>query len=236
LPMPTVGGYNSTMRLRVLTTVLIVAALAPQVALASYGVATSAGAPKLRVDATGLAEVSWTAGGARQSFLVPRSGLGHHGMLGGPDVSKATSLALSMAVAVRETPDHTLWALQRIAIAGRPTSLNLARWQGAATKLTLVDDGTHLTGTTTFHGRPVTGYSSTLAGTRTRDYVYLECYGCPKARHAWMLMLGVAEKADGSFSVALRPSWTGRRYRATVLGPNVDGQLAPGARTTLDAP
>ena len=49
-------------------------------------------------------------------------------------------------------------------------------------------------------------------------------------------MLGVAPKADGSFSVALRPSWTGRRYRATMLGPNVGGQLAPGARLTIDAP
>lgn len=224
------------MRLRVLITVLIVAALAAPAALASYGVATTAGAPKLRVDATGVAEVSWTAGGARQSFLVPRSGLGRHGMLGGHDVSKATSFSLPMAVVVRETPDHTLWALQQIAIAGRPTSLNLARWHGAPTKLTLVDDGTHLTGTTTFHGRPVTGYSSTLAGTRTRDYVFLECFGCPGARSSWTLMLGVAPKADGSFSVALRPNWAGRRYRATVLGPNVGGQLAPGARITITAP
>jgi hypothetical protein len=224
------------MRLQVLATVLIVAALAAPVALASYGVATSAGAPKLRVDATGVAEVSWTAGGARQSFLVPRSGVGRHGMLGGHDVSKARSLALPMAVAVRETPDHTLWALQQVAIAGRPTSLNLARWQGASTKLTLVDDGAHLTGTSTFHGRPVTGYSSTLTGKRTRIYVYLECFGCPGARSAWTLMLGLAPKADGSFSVALRPNWAGRRYRATLLGPNVGGQLAPDARITLDAP
>jgi hypothetical protein len=224
------------MRLRVLATVLIAATLAVPMALASYGVATSAGAPKLRVDATGVAEVSWTASGARQSFLVPRSGVGRHGMLGGRDVSRVTSLMLPMAVAVRETPDHTLWALQQVAIAGQPTSLNLARWKGAPTKLTFVDDGTHLTGTTTFHGRPVTGYSSTLAGKRTRIYVYLECFGCPGARSAWTLMLGVAPKANGSFSVALRPSWAGRRYRATALGPNVAGQLAPGARITLDAP
>ena len=224
------------MRLRVLTAMLIVAALAAPVARASYGVATTAGAPKLRVDATGVAEVSWTVGGARQSFLVPHSGLGRHGMLAGHDVSKTTSLALPMAVAVRETPDHTLWALQQIAIAGRPTSLTVSRWHGAPTKLTLVDDGTHLTGTETFDGRPVTGYSTTLAGQRTRDYVFLECFGCPAGRSAWTLMLGVAPKANGSFSVALRPSWAGHRYRATALGPNVGGQLAPGARITIDAP
>ncbi len=223
------------MRTRVVTIALLAAALAAPVALASYGVATSASAPKLRVDAGGLAEVSWAAGGSRQSFLVPRTGIGRHGTLAGRDVSKATSLAVPMAVAVRETPDHTLWALQQVAIAGRPISLDLARWQGAATKLTLVDDGTHLTGTATFHGRPVTGYSTTLTGKRTRIYVYLECFGCPGARAGWSLMLGVPPKTDGSFSIALRPSWTGRRYRATVFGPNVGGQLTPDARITLDA-
>lgn len=223
------------MRARALTAALVAAAAAAPVAFASYGVAVDAGAPKLRVDASGTAEVSWTAGGARQSFLVPRSGVGRHGTLAGRDVSKAASLALPMAVAVRETSDHTLWALQRVAIAGRPPSLDLARWRGAATSLTLVDDGRRLTGTATFHGGPVTGTSSTLTGKRARIYVYLECFGCPGAVNTWSFMLGVAPKADGSFAVALRPSWTGRRYRATVFGPNVGGQLAPDARITLDA-
>jgi hypothetical protein len=211
------------------------AALAPA-ALASYGVATGAGAPKLRVDAAGNAEVSWSAGGTRKSFVVPRTGVGHYGSLSGADASQAATLALPMAVSVRKTRDHTFWALQQVAIAGRSVSLDLARWTGAATTLTLLDDGTHLTGTATFHGRPVTGYSSTLTGKRTRIYVYLECFGCPGARTGWTLMVGVPPKADGTFAVALRPSWTGKRYRATVLGPNVGGQLAPDARITLDAP
>jgi hypothetical protein len=219
--------------MRLAVTLLVAAALAP-VAVASYGVARSATAPKLRVASSGVAEVSWSEGGSRQSFLVPKSGVGRHGTIA-RDVSKATTLALPMAVTVRESPDHTLYALQRVAIAGRPASLDVARWQGAATNLTLVDDGTRLTGTATFHGRPVTGSSSTLTGKRTRIYVYLECFGCPGGRSAWTLMLGVAPKADGSFAVALRPSWTGKRYRATVFGPNVGGQLAPDARITLDA-
>ncbi len=222
------------MRLRMLIATLIVAAVVAPVALASYDVATGASSPKLRVDASGVAEVSWTAGGSRHSFVVPRHGLGHYGTVAG-DVSKATSLALPLAVAVRKTPDGTLYALQRVAISGRPTSLDLARWQGTATGLTLVDDGTHLTGAATFHGRPVTGFSSSLTGKRVRIYVYLECFGCAAARNGWSLMLGVPPKADGSFSVALRPSWTGKRYRATVLGPNVGGQLAPDARITVDA-
>ena len=40
-------------------------------------------------------------------------------------------------------------------------------------------------------------------------------------------MIGVAPKADGSFSALLRPEWTGSRYRATVLGPNIGSTLAP---------
>jgi hypothetical protein len=223
------------MRLRVLACFLIAVAVLAPAAFASYRVATSAATPKLRVDESGIAEVSWSAGGKRQSFLVPRSGVGRYGTLAGKDVSHAVSVSLSMAVSVRETPDHTFWALQQVAIAGRPSSLDLARWRGSATQLTLVDDGTHLTGSARFHGRAVAGYSTTLTGKRTRNYVYLECFGCPGAREAWSLMLGAAPKSDGDFSVALRPSWRGKRYRATVFGPNVGDQLAPDARVTAAA-
>lgn len=223
------------MPLRVLVAIAAAAALAAPVALASYGVATTAGAPRLRVDSTGTAEVSWAAGGTRKSFLVPRSGVGHYGTLAGKDASKPAKLVLPMAVSVRETGNNSFWALQRVAIAGRPASLDLARWQGTPTRLTLVDDGTRLTGSATFHGHPITGFSSTLTGKRTRIYVYLECFGCQGARNAWTLMLGVPPKANGSFAVALRPGWRGRRYRATVFGPNIGAQLAPDARITLDA-
>ncbi len=223
------------MRARTMLTAFVaVAALAPA-ALASYGVATGATAPTLRVDAAGNADVSWGAGGSRKTFVVPRTGVGHYGTPSGADASKAAALPLPMAVSVRETPDHTFFALQQVAIAGRPTSLDLARWTGAPTKLTLLDDGRRVTGAVSFHGRPVTGYSSTLTGKRARIYVYLECFGCPGARTRWTFMLGVPPKADGSFTVALRPSWLGKRYRATVLGPNVAGELAPDARITLDA-
>jgi hypothetical protein len=48
-------------------------------------------------------------------------------------------------------------------------------------------------------------------------------------------MLGVPPKADGSFSVYLRSSWAGTRYRATVAGPNVGEAFAPDARTMISA-
>jgi hypothetical protein len=223
------------MRSRSLGFVLFAVAVIAPPAVASYAVVTGAVSPQLRIDAAGNAEVGWSAGGARKTFVVPRHGLGHYGTVD-RDASKPAGVSLPMAVVVRETPDHTQWALQQVAISGRPTSLDLARWQGAPTKLMLVDDGTHLTGSATFHGRPVTGYSSTLTGKRSRIYVYLECFGCPARRGGWSLLLGVPPKANGAFSVALRPNWTGRRYRATLFGPNVAGQLAPDARVTLDAP
>jgi len=46
----------------------------------------------------------------------------------------------------------------------------------------------------------------------------------------------VAPKADGSFGVLLRPSWLGRRYRATVAGPNVGTTYAPDVQAEIAAP
>ena len=86
-----------------------------------------------------------------------------------------------------------------------------------------------------FDGHPVTGFSPTQAGKEVRAYVYIECFGCPGNPNGWMLMVGVAPKADGSFAVYLRSSWDGKRYRATIAGPNVDGMLAPDAQTVIDA-
>ena len=99
--------------------------------------------------------------------------------------------------------------------------------------MTLALDGTRLTGTAAFHGKPVTGATTTLEGKRPRIYVYLDCLGCPLGGTGWGRMIGVAPKADGTFAVALRPEWTGRQYRATVAGPNVGATLAPDAQALV---
>jgi len=203
-------------------------------ASASYGLATGAAAPALRVDAEGNAQATWTTQGSRQSFVVPMSGPGYHGTLPGSDVSTSAAAAIPMAVAVRKA-NRTFWALQQFATTGRPTSLDLARWQGAPTQLTLATDGKHVTGTVSFHGKPVAGASVTPAGQKVKVYVWLECFGCPGAAHGWTPMLGVAPKPDGSFEVYLRPSWIGKRYRAVVQGPNVGIELAPDAQAVVDA-
>jgi hypothetical protein len=206
-----------------------------QMAAASYGVATGATGAALRVDAKGDAEVSWAQGGVHHSFIVPPSGAGYYGTLAGGDISRRAKVALPMAVAVRVTPDGRVWALQQLAVSGRVTSLDLSRWQGATTQLAPTTDGKRLRGRATFHGHPVTGSSPTRAGKAVRVYVYLDCFGCPGRPSGWTAMLAVAPKADGSFSVYLRPSWVGRRYRATVQGPNVGAELAPDAQAIINA-
>jgi hypothetical protein len=202
---------------------------------ASDGLAIGASSPALRVDAKDTAEVSWTTGGTSYSFVVPESGLGYHGALAGADALKRTSATLPMAVAEGATPDGTHWALQQLDVSGRPASLDLSRWKRAPTALTLATDGKRVTGTATFDGHPVTGTSPTQAGKEVRAYVYLECFGCPGDANGWMLMAGVAPKADGSFALYLRSSWAGKRYRATIAGPNVGGMLAPDAQTVINA-
>jgi hypothetical protein len=204
-------------------------------ALGSYGLATNATRPSLRVDSKGDAEVTWTQGGQTTSFIVPPSGQGYHGAVA-VDVSKPSSLALPLAVSVRQTSGGTYYALQQFAVTGQPTSLEFSRWTGAPTQVTLTLDGPRLTGTVTYHGKPVTGSRETPGGRPVRIYVELECFGCSADRTGWSYMLGVPPKADGSFAVYLRSSWEGKRYRATVPGPNAGGDYAPVARTEVAAP
>jgi hypothetical protein len=212
-------------------TIALAVAAAP-VASGSYGLAQGASGPTLRVDSSGSAGVGWKVDGQQVSFVVPRSGNGYHGVVA-IDVSKRASLALPLAVAVRRTKDGTLYALQQFETASRPVSLDLSRWKGSPTKLTLATDGTHLTGKVTFGGHPVTGTSETPAGQAMRIYVYVDCFGCPGAANKWTQLLGVAPKSDGTFSIYLRSSWVGKRYRASVQGPNVGGQMAPDAQTII---
>ena len=194
----------------------------------SVWIANGAAHPVLRVDAKGDAQVTWTGG----SVLVPPHGqLFHGGSLSGPDVSKpAPAAGIPFVVSVRRTPDGRLWALQTWQVTpGGPIELHLARWQGQPTQLTLASDGTHLTGSLSFHGAPVNGTTFTLEGKHPRIYVYLDCFACG-GKTGWTRTIGAAPKADGSFSVLLRPEWTGSRYRATVLGPNIGTTLAPDAQ------
>jgi hypothetical protein len=192
---------------------------------------------RLRVDAKGNAEVRFVSGGSPDTVIVPPRGQLHHGgSLAGPDVSRRIGVPrLPLALTVRRTPDGRLWALQAWQVQpGGPIELHLARWKGAPTVLTLATDGTHVTGTATFQGKPVTGFTFTLEGKRPRIYVDLDCFACG-GKPGWTRMTPVAPKADGSFSVFLRPEWAGKRYRATVSGPNIGTTFAPDAQIVISS-
>ncbi len=206
-------------------------------AQASIFIGSDAAVPRLAIDSRGTAQITWMQAGAMQSVIVPMKGqLYHGGSLSGADVSRpAAGVRLPLAAIVRRGPAGMLYALQRWqAQPGGSVDLHLARWTGAPTALTLETDGRRLTGSASFHGKPVTGFTTTLEGKRLRIYVYLDCLGCPGAS-GWSRMIGVAPKADGTFSALLRPSWVGRRYRATVAGPNLGTSFAPDAQAEIAA-
>jgi hypothetical protein len=187
----------------------------------------------LQVDAKGDALITWKQGGNEQSIYVPASGeLSHGGALSGPDVSKPVGGALVPgALSIRRTPGGVLYALQELSIGGQPPMLDLSRWRGAPTTLTLTLSGDHLQGRLSFHDEPLSGHSFTLGGLRPRIYVFLDCFDCG-GKHGWSEMLGVAPRADGQFSVLLRPNWRGSGYRASVTGPNFGTTYAPDAQTS----
>jgi hypothetical protein len=214
------------------------AALGTAAVPASILVASGAARGALRVDARANAEVIWFRAGTRRTLLVPvRGRVLPGGGLPGRDVSRPARRDLvAMARVVRRTPDGYLWALQEwTPVPGKPPELRLARWRGQPTNLTLTVSCDRVAGQATFAGRPVSGFTTTPAGKRLRIYVYLDCSGCPGAGLGWKRMLGVAPRSDGSFSVLLRPEWTGSRYRATVTGPNRGTTRAPDARTVASA-
>ena len=216
-------------------TIALVALAAATAADGSIWITTGARNPALEVDARGYAEVSWTEGGARRTQLVPPAGkVLPGGRISGLDVSRPVRVpGLPFPRVVRRTPDGRLWALQEWQQPGAPAELHLARWKGKPTELTLAFDGRRLTGRAVFQGRPVTGFSTTPAGQRLRIFVSLDCFACPGGSGGWTRMLGVAPKGDGTFAVLVRPEWSGKRYRATVAGPNLSATLAPDARTVI---
>ena len=217
---------------------LVVALSAVPAAGASIGITTAPFTrPALRVDAQGNAEVSWTAGGARRTVLVPPTGRYQPGgVLSGPDVSRAATLpVLPYRVALRRTPDGRYWALQawQTAFTG-PIELRFSRWTGTPTKITLalVRKGRYdvLSGRATFKGRPVSGSYRTNAGTPIPLAAQLDCFACPLAGgRRWRRFNGVRTRPDGSFGSGLQKPWMGLRYRATIVGPNSGATLAPDA-------
>jgi hypothetical protein len=181
--------------------------------------------PALRVNASGAAEVSWLAAGARRYAVVTRRGrvlLGQR--MSGRDVSRRTSaVRIPLKRALKRTPDGAFWALQSWRRCGR-VELHFSRWRRAPTGLTaaaLCCRGRReiVRGEVTFHRRPV-----------YRAKVYLDCFACRLNPRGWARFAVRTTRRNGSYSVRIRRGWSGSRYRATVAGPNFGWTRAPDAR------
>jgi hypothetical protein len=226
-------------RIAVLTTGVALAAAPP--AVASVTVAKNAQRPALRVDARGFAEVSWTERGVRRTLLIPPRGRAlPGGRLRSPDVSRRASVVLPFRRVVRRTPDGRYWALQswKLTRSG-PVELRFSRWRGAPTQLSLsaeASGGTYLiSGTATFHARPVAGHWRTLEGTPIRHAAVLECFAC-RGRTGWVWFNSIRTQPDGTFGATVPHDAHAARYRASIVGPNTGATLAPDASAVVSAP
>ena len=220
---------------RALPVALMLALAAAGTASASVTVTTNAQRPSLRVDARGYAEVSWTARGVRRTLLIPPRGRAlPGGRLSGRDVSRpASGVRIPFARVVRRTPDGRYWGLQAWRLVGDgAVELRFSRWRGAPTALELTTEPTGgtelLRGRATFHGRPVSGYWRTLEGSRIRHAATFECFAC-LGKPGWSWFGGKRTSVDGTFASTVAPRARARRYRATIVGPNIGSTLAPDA-------
>src|ERR1043166_5578865 len=226
------------MRRPVFLVVLVAALLAPASASASLKVASWARHPTLKVGANGAAEGDWTSGHRRHSVVIYRNGAMRYCQhVKGRDRSfPTTAVSVPMALAVRQTPNGTYWALQawRRLRAG-PLELRFSRWKGAPTLLTLDAAcckwrSENVVGQATFHGKPIFGRHATRTGVPLDKFgrnVYLDTF----RGGAWKRMMGIlTHRKTGRFSLWIRPYWRGTAYRGTIIGPNWGWTLGPDAQ------
>jgi hypothetical protein len=225
------------MRRPVIAAVIFAALLAPASAAASLKVASWARNPALKVGAGGQAEVDWTSGGRRHSVVIYRSGALRYGAHVGRDVSfPATAVSIPMALALRQTPNGSFWALQAWRrLRTGPLELRFSRWKGAPTLLTLGAvcckwRSENVIGQATFHGKPIFGRHATRTGVpldKLGRNVYLDTY----RGGGWRRMMGIlTHRNTGRFSLWIRPYWRGTAYRGTIIGPNWGWTLGPDAQ------
>jgi hypothetical protein len=218
-----------------LASVALGALLLAPAAAGSITVAENAAKPSLRVDASGNAEVSWTAGGVRRTLLVPPGGLVRPGgRLAGADVSRAAPAAgIPFARVVRTGRGGWTYALEAWRVLpGGPVELRYARWRGAPTVVRLsakqTTTGVLLSGSATLAGHPVPTTSRTPEGKVLRQYAYLDVF----TGGQWERIGGVAVRKDGTFRRLVPPARAGQRYRVLVPGPNIGTTYAPDALAT----
>jgi hypothetical protein len=230
------------MKRRLLPFALLVGLASTPAALGSVTVTTNAQRPSLRVDSRGYAEVGWTAGGVRRTLLVPPRGQAYPGgRLPGRDVSRAaTGVRIAFQRVLRRTPDGRYWGLQSWRVVhGGAVELRFSRWRGAPTEIELsatpVRRSWLLTGRATFHARGVTGSWRTLEGDPVPHAAVLECFAC-MGKPGWSWFNSVRTRSGGRFGANVPARARARRYRATIVGPNIGTTLGPDASDVVATP
>lgn len=199
---------------------------APAGAEASICICVGGRAPALRVNAKGVAEVSWTAEGSRHHRLVTTKGRVVRGRLSGPDVSFTTAaVRIPLKRVLKRTPSGAFWALQSWAAPGHSLNLRFSRWKGKPTRLTASTvccraRSETLRGRATFHGTPIYGW------------VYVDCFKCALNPDGWARAARKTTNRSGFYSVWIRSAWKGSSYRVTIVGPRMGWTRAPDARAS----
>lgn len=222
---------------------LAISLLVPALASGSVLIAEKARQPTLKVGANGDAEVVWTnARGARQRLLVPFKGLVRPGeRIQGANVAWLSKRwKLPFKPILKKAPNGFFYALQTWRPRpGKPAELRLSRWKGKPTQLELGADlsGTKesLSGSVVFRKKPVYGTSPSPGGLPMKIYVLVDCRECAaRPQGGWTRVVGLRlKKADGTFSLNVRPLYEGSRYRAQLAGPNRGRHLAPDVRAIV---
>jgi hypothetical protein len=223
------------LRFAVLSSVVV---CAPAPASAALKIDSGTTAESLGVDAHGRAQVSWTTNGTRRTAVVSGSSVRYRGHVKRTAAAVRVTPTVPFALLQLRLPDGEQFALQRLRRTGQygrlgPEELYLARWRGAATQLTVMESRRRVCGTVTYHGAPVYGFAHARSG-NPLDALGRNIYIDSLRPSGWYRMMGVLARPRG-YALAIRSGWTGSRYRALVIGPNMAGDLAPVASAETPA-
>jgi len=205
---------------------------------ASIKIGENASNASLRVNAKGVATITWRSGGTwRSAKVMPNGSTIWDHKASGKDITHATdAVKLPMLVQLRQGPSGKYFALQQWKrLKDGPRELRFSRWSGAPTKLPIRAvcckwNSEMVKGRATFHGKPIFGYSATPAGVPL-DKLGRNVYIDFMKGGTWHRCMGIlTHKPTGKFSLWIRPYWRGTAYRARMIGPNWGRTLAPDAQ------
>jgi hypothetical protein len=193
----------------------------------------------LAVSANGRAQITWSEGGRTRTLLVSGETLRYSGKIAGRNKATKVPPTVPFAIVQYQLPNGQQFALQKINRLGDhgelgAAELYLSRWSGDPTQVTIIASGDgRVCGAVSYHGAAVYGGAHTTAG-NPLDKLGRNVYIDSQKSGAWWRIFGVLARPLG-WAVLLKPDYVGSAYRATVVGPNTGGDLAPIASATVAA-